>query len=258
MIVIIGFGEAGRSFGGMIAHGGAVRAFDRLDKRVQCAVAGVAWAPTLADALSNADVVFSLVTADQALAVAQTSAPLLPPGALYLDMNSVAPDTKRAAADAMRSVGKDYLDVAVMAPVMPSTAQVPLLLSGPKADAGGEVLMRAGFTNVRSAGPHVGRASAVKMIRSVMVKGIEALTAEMMLAARAEGVEEDVLASLGPQWPERARYNLERMATHGARRAVEMEEAVKTLTALGVDPVMTRGTVLRQRAMASSVSERAS
>ncbi|RZJ99443.1 MAG: DUF1932 domain-containing protein, partial [Novosphingobium sp.] len=96
---------------------------------------------------------------------------------------------------------------------------------------------------------------AIKMIRSVMVKGLEALTAEMMLGAEAADVTDEVLASLDASekprpWAERAAYNLERMATHGLRRAAEMEESAKTLSALGVEPIMTAGTVRRQREQA--------
>ena len=89
------------------------------------------------------------------------------------------------------------------------------------------------------------------MIRSVMVKGIEALTAEMMLAANAAGVADEVLASLGAGWQQRAEYNLERMVAHGARRAAKMEQAANTLEALGAEPVMTRGTIFRQAEMGS-------
>jgi len=101
----------------------------------------------------------------------------------------------------------------------------------------------------------VGRASAIKMIRSVMVKGVEALTAEMMLGAQKAGVVEEVLASLDASekpkpWAQKAAYNIERMVTHGARRAAEMEESAKTLADLGIEPMMTRGTVERQREMA--------
>ena len=132
---------------------------------------------------------------------------------------------------------------------------VPLLLAGDHADAALAALGAAGFANIRAVGHEVGRASAIKMIRSVMVKGIEALTAEMMLAATRAGVAEDVLASLDaserPQsWFARAAYNIERMATHGIRRAAEMEESARTLAALGVEPLMTNGTVRRQREQA--------
>jgi hypothetical protein len=87
------------------------------------------------------------------------------------------------------------------------------------------------------------------MVRSVMVKGVEALTAEMMLAAREAGVADAVLASLGGDWPQKADYNLDRMLLHGARRAAEMEEVAATLTELGIAPLMTRGTIVRQRAL---------
>ena len=85
-----------------------------------------------------------------------------------------------------------------------------------------------------------------------MVKGIEALTDEMMAAAEAAGVADEVLASLdasekAQKWTNRAAYNRERMATHGLRRAAEMEESAETLRGLGVEPVMTEGTVRRQR-----------
>jgi 3-hydroxyisobutyrate dehydrogenase-like beta-hydroxyacid dehydrogenase len=166
-------------------------------------------------------------------------------------MNSVAPDTKRAAAEAVESAGGSYVDVAVMAPVDKGVA-VPLLIAGPKADVAQQMLETLGFTSTRIVGEVVGRASAIKMIRSVMVKGLEALSSECAAAADAAGVFEEVMASLDASekplpWAERIAYNRERMATHGRRRAAEMEESAKTLLGLGVEPVMTRGTVLLQR-----------
>ncbi|UVO53400.1 NAD(P)-dependent oxidoreductase [Sphingomonas sp. SUN039] len=243
-VSLIGFGEAARTF---VAGGlGATAAYDIDPAKRE----GIAARVTLADALAGATAVLSLVTADQALAAAKAAAPIMRPGTLYFDMNSVAPDTKRAAARAVEESGGRYVDVAVMAPVEPARLAVPLLLSGPHATNGAGVLTDLGFAKVRALPGEVGRASSVKMIRSVMVKGIEALTAEMMLAGDAAGVSDEVLASLGDGWDAKAAYNLERMATHGLRRAAEMEESAKTLAALGVDPVMTRGTVVRQRAMA--------
>ena len=235
-ITLIGFGEAGSTFAR--AGGWQVRAWDIRPERATCASA--------AEALGGAPLVLSLVTADQALTAARDYARHLAPGAIWADCNSVAPETKRAAAAVIEAAGGLYVDVAVLAPVNPAQMAVPLLLAGAAA---------AGFTNTRVVGQDVGRASAIKMIRSVMVKGIEALTAEMMLAARAAGVVDEVLASLDasekPQaWAARAAYNIERMVTHGQRRAAEMEESAKTLASLGVDPLMTAGTVARQRDMA--------
>jgi 3-hydroxyisobutyrate dehydrogenase-like beta-hydroxyacid dehydrogenase len=177
----------------------------------------------------------------------------MPAGALWCDMNSVAPGTKRAAARAIEAAGGRYVDVAVMAPVDPARSAVPLLLSGPHAEAGAAALAAVGFTRLRVVPGDVGRASSIKMIRSVMVKGIEALSAECALAAEEAGVLDEVVASLDASWPgadwaRRFDYNLDRMLVHGTRRAAEMEEVVKTLDALGTGSAMTRGTVERQRA----------
>lgn len=222
---------------------------------------GVAASASAVEALEGAPVVLSLVTAGGALLAARSAAPLLARGAIWCDMNSVAPETKRAAACAIEAEGGRYVDVAVLAPVDPGRLAVPLLLAGSAAHDAKEALAALGFVNLRVVGAEVGRASAIKMIRSVMVKGVEALTAEMMLAAQAAGVADEVLASLDTSdqakpWADKAAYNLERMTTHGLRRAAEMEEVAKTLTALGVAPVMTEGTVHRQREMAGRNSER--
>jgi 3-hydroxyisobutyrate dehydrogenase-like beta-hydroxyacid dehydrogenase len=254
---LLGFGEAGQAF----AQPG-VAAFDiatengetRPLKIAEFESAEIRWSATPAGALAQADLVLCLVTADQALAAAQRCAPLLKLGTLWLDMNSVAPATKREAAQAIEAAGGRYVDVAVMAPVLPARLAVPLLVAGPHAADATEALRAYGFTKVAVSGPNVGDASAIKMIRSVMVKGLEALTAECVLAAERAGVREAVLASLDASWreqgwAERVDYNLDRMLAHGTRRAAEMEEVARTLTDLGVDPAMTRGTIQRQREM---------
>ncbi|WP_030541012.1 NAD(P)-dependent oxidoreductase [Sphingobium sp. DC-2] len=259
---LIGFGEAGSTFA--LAGDWRARAhvFDAKtnspgDRDAMLAAYGAAHvlgARFMEDALSGVDLVLSLVTADQAPAVAEAAAECLAPGAIYCDLNSVAPQTKQAAAQVIEAAGGHYVDVAVMAPVDPARLSVPLLLSGAQAEQAKARLGALGFANMRVAGEAVGRASAIKMIRSVMVKGMEALTAECVLAAEAAGVRAEVLASLDASekakpWEARADYNLDRMLVHGIRRAAEMEEVVKTLEALGTGAAMTRGTVERQRAI---------
>ncbi|KQM85897.1 6-phosphogluconate dehydrogenase [Sphingomonas sp. Leaf23] len=259
IIASIGFGEAGQAF----ARPG-VRSYDRkvADPTARaalldaCRAHAVEGCDTPQAALAGAHAVLSLVTADQALPAARAAVPHLAPGALWLDMNSVAPDTKRAAAQAITAAGGRYVDVAVMAPVLPVRLAVPLLLAGPDAAEAEVVLRDHGFTNVALAGPTIGDASSIKMIRSVMVKGLEALTAECALAAERAGVRDAVIASLDaswkPQgWESRIDYNLDRMMAHGLRRAAEMEEVAVTLEALGVEPAMTRGTIRRQHALGS-------
>lgn len=252
-VALIGFGEAGETFVRSEGWRGETRAWDLIaERRAIMAGLGVETGDDPAAAIGDSAFLLSLVTADQALDAACSYAQLLPEGALWCDLNSVSPDTKRQAATVIEAVGGRYVDVAVMAPVEKGLA-VPLLVSGPHALAAEPLLEALGFKNVRVVGDEVGRASAIKMIRSVMVKGIEALCDECAAAAQAAGVFNEVVASLDASdkrigWAERFAYNQERMATHGLRRAEEMKEVAATLRNLGVEPTMSDGTVKRQHA----------
>jgi 3-hydroxyisobutyrate dehydrogenase-like beta-hydroxyacid dehydrogenase len=263
----IGFGEAAQAFvegmdslapTGLIAYDLKSQSDDagvRAAKAEDFARFNVTQAASTAEATAHASAVLCLVTADQALKAA--AAVSLQPGALYFDGNSVSPQTKRQAAEIIEAAGGRYVDTAIMSPVRPALTAAPLLLSGPHAEAGAEVLRRLGFSKVRALQGPVGSSSAVKMIRSVMVKGIEALTAECLSAAVAADVDREVLASLDasdkPQsWVVRGDYNLDRMMVHGGRRAEEMREVVATLEELGVTPAMSRATVAWQAAVGAA------
>jgi 3-hydroxyisobutyrate dehydrogenase-like beta-hydroxyacid dehydrogenase len=254
-IVFIGFGEAAQTFTGAPGWHAVSRAFDiktddpalRTAKIADFDRHGVTPCETCADALSSTATVLSLVTADQTQRAAETAAKHLKTGTLFLDMNSVAPERKKAASEAITRAGGHYLDVAIMAPVQPKALAVPLLISGARADLAADRLAEIGFSDVRTVGDRIGQASTIKMVRSVMIKGIEALTAECLLAAGAAGVTDEVLASLGEDWAERADYHLERMLVHGHRRAAEMEEVYATLTKLDIEPLLTGSAVQWQR-----------
>jgi 3-hydroxyisobutyrate dehydrogenase-like beta-hydroxyacid dehydrogenase len=252
-LALIGYGEAGSTFALAGQWGGSARGYDILaERRSAMPQAGVRACGSAAEAIEGCALVLSLVTADQALTAANEAAPHVARGAIFCDLNSVSPATKQAAASAIERAGGRYVDVAIMAPVGPSRLNVPLLLSGASAAEAEREIAALGFTNCRVVGTRVGQASAVKMIRSVIVKGMEALTAEAMLAADAAGVVDEVLASLDAgdkprSWAERVDYNLDRMMVHGLRRAAEMDEVCSTLESLGVEPLLTRGTVERQR-----------
>lgn len=247
-VALIGFGEAGEKFARAGGWHGHSRGWDiKPERRALMGAFGVATADDAAGALADADVAISLVTADAALVAAREYAPLLPAGAIWCDMNSVSPETKRTAAALVEAAGGHYVDAAVMAPVDAQLA-VPILLAGPQAEAARVLLGQLGFGNVRVIGAEVGRAAAIKLIRSVMVKGIEALSAECAAAAEAAGVLDEVIASLDASekaagWREKIAYNIGRMELHGLRRASEMRESAATLEGLGVEPVMTRSTV---------------
>jgi 3-hydroxyisobutyrate dehydrogenase-like beta-hydroxyacid dehydrogenase len=262
-IALVGFGEAGHAFASGWSLPPAVRpkAYDLklhdaatagrvLDR---CASAGAEPVADATKAIEGAGLIFSVVTADQALEVARACAPHLAHGALWLDCNSCAPQTKQQAAALIEAAGGRYVDVA--APVYPKRHEVPLLLAGPHAAQAAVLIKRLGMRPSVS-GPKVGDASSIKMLRSVMIKGLEALTTECLLAARRAGVEDAVLASLqasdpGIDWRARGSYNLERMMVHGARRAAEVEEVCITLRAFGLPDWMSRGTIEWQRLVSS-------
>ena len=200
---LIGFGEAGMTFAQCGGWRDRATAYDRKtdqgrllcsEKLADYASAGIIDSLNTIDAAGSAPVVLSLVTADQALAAARAAAPGLRPGTLYCDGNSVAPDTKCEAARFVEDAGAHYVDMAILAPVNPAQLSVPVLLSGIFADDARSALRNLGFDSVRVVGDAVGRASAIKMIRSVMVKGIEALTAECVIAATRADVLDEVLA----------------------------------------------------------------
>ncbi|AEG51476.1 Phosphogluconate dehydrogenase, NAD-binding protein [Sphingobium chlorophenolicum L-1] len=252
MLALIGFGEAGSSFASEGAWHGYASGFDRdLRRAAVMRDMGLRAAADPADALAGANAILSLVTADQSLEAARQAAANIPKGAFFFDMNSVAPGTKRETADLIESAGASYVDVAVMAPVLPARLAVPLLLSGPHAREGAALLATCGFRNIRIVAGGVGQASTIKMLRSVFYKGVEALTAECLLACHRAGVLEEVLGSFDADWAKMADYRLDRMLAHGARRAAEMAESAKTLDGLGVVPLLTRGTIEWQAALGS-------
>lgn len=260
-LCFIGFGEAGQAFAAGLREAGvtSMAAWDILfpeaagERLRQAAAAiGVRVANSNADAVKGADLVISAVTAASSLTAAQQSKLSLSPEQFFLDINSVSPGRKKETARDLDGAAK-YVDVAVMAPVYPARHQTPVLLGGPFAET---ILLVLKDLDMKAsvAGPEVGNAAAIKMVRSVMVKGLEALTTECFLAAQRAGVVPQITASLaksypGFDWPKQVAYNLERMANHGTRRAAEMEEVAATLAELGVDPHMASATVERQRQM---------
>ncbi len=248
-IAVIGFGEAGFTFASAGGWEDAAISYDiepaRATKMDEC---GITCAGSAKEALESADLVLSLVTADQALPAARQYAAHLKAGTIWCDMNSVAPHTKQAAAEAVEAAGGRYVDVAVMAPVDPARLNVPLLFAGKDALVAMALLRELGFAKTRVVGDNVGQASAIKLCRSIMVKGLEALTAEMVMSASSAGVLDEVLASLDASekhvsWRERADYNLDRMLLHGRRRSAEMAESAAMIRVLGITPLMTDGTI---------------
>ena len=257
-IGIIGFGEVGRILAEDLRQQGlSVTAFDlKLQgkaagaMREQAQRLGGRLAESHASAVRGAELVISAVTASQAVSVAQACVPGLAPGAFFLDFNSASPGAKIRAAGLVDEAGGRYVEGAVMTSVPPYRIRVPLLLGGPHAQALEPHLNALGFA-ARVASERLGVASATKMCRSVMIKGLEAMVIESFTTARHYGVEDAVIASLretfpGIDWEGQAAYFFQRVIEHGRRRSEEVREVAVTVQEAGLTPWSAAGTAERQ------------
>ncbi len=262
-IAMIGFGEAASAFasgwGPEIAA--RIAAFDIKTndlataeaKRSDYENAGVTGTETAAEVVAGAEMVFSLVTADQAEAAGASIAAGLTGPSLCFDCNSCAPAAKVRSAEKVEKAGGRYVDVAVMAPVYPGLHRTPLLVSGPHAADALKALESLGMVAREAPGP-VGTASAIKLCRSIMVKGLEAIGAECLLVARRLGVEEAVFRSMeashpGFDWAAYVHEMTPRMVLHGTRRAAEMDAAAEMVRDQGLDGVMAQATAATEAAL---------
>lgn len=257
-IALIGYGEVGRILAEDLRRAGiVVRACDvKLGSaadaplRAHSTAHGVELSASHAAVTRGADLVVSAVTASQAVPVAQACAPAIGRGAFFLDFNSASPGAKIRAAGFIDAAGGRYVEGAVMTSIPPYRIRVPLLLGGASAAALEPALRALGFAPTL-ASERLGVASATKMCRSVMIKGLEALVTESFTAARAYGVEDRVLASLHEtfptlDWETLVSYLMSRSALHGKRRAEEMREVAVTVREAGLEPWMASATAERQ------------
>ena len=253
----VGFGEVGEYFARDLNSLGVkhIAAFDVANgpgskPRARAEKLGVTLCASPAEALARAELIFCCVTAGSDIEAAVAAAPAIPSGAFWVDVNSVSPGTKNEVAAIVAAAGGRFVEAAVMTSVPPHGLASPMLLGGP--NARDFIEFAAGLKmNLTFQSEQIGVASAVKMCRSVMIKGIEALTTESMLAARHYGVERQVLASLSdtiphPDWPKLARYVMTRALIHGRRRAEEMREVARTVSEAGVAPLLAAPTAQRQ------------
>jgi 3-hydroxyisobutyrate dehydrogenase-like beta-hydroxyacid dehydrogenase len=258
-IGLVGYGEVGRiAAEDLRARGVAVAAYDlKLDDgrgqalRDHAAEHGVALAASHAALAERCELVISAVTASQAVAVARACAPTLRAGTFVLDLNSASPGAKSEAARVVDAAGARYVEGAVMTSVPPYRLRVPMLLGGPHAAVLAPALEALGFTGCKVGSDRLGVASATKMCRSVMIKGLEAMVVESFTTARHYGVEDEVIASLREtfpaiDWEQQAAYFFQRAIEHGRRRAEEMREVAQTVREAGLEPWSAAGTAERQ------------
>ncbi|MFN3984527.1 MAG: DUF1932 domain-containing protein [Rhodocyclaceae bacterium] len=261
-IGLVGYGEVGRILAeDLRAQGLRVAAYDRkLGGGEEAALVehagrhGVTLAASHAALAAGADLIISAVTADQTVAVASACVPGVRAGSWFLDLNSASPGEKIRAAGLVDAASAHYVEAAVMTSVPPYRIRVPMLLGGADAAQLAPALAAFGF-EARLASARLGVASATKMCRSIMIKGLEAMVIESFTAARAYGVEDAVLASLaetfpGIDWERQGAYFFQRVIEHGRRRAEEVREVARTVREAGLEPWSATATAERQACMA--------
>jgi 3-hydroxyisobutyrate dehydrogenase-like beta-hydroxyacid dehydrogenase len=260
-IALIGYGEVGQTLATDLRAAGVqdLPAWDRLfpepssaPSRATARCNPVRPTGNMAEAVAGCAVIVSAVTAGSCVAAAREAAVSIRRGAYYLDLNSVSPRTKREAAAAIEAAGGSYVEAAVMAPIARQRIASPILIGGPHAETFTPLASALGFTGIQVFSASIGQASAAKMCRSVMVKGLEALLTESLLAARRHGVEQTVIESLqdlfsNADWERTAEYFISRSLQHGRRRAEEMQEAARAVAEVGIEPLMSLACARRQQ-----------
>jgi 3-hydroxyisobutyrate dehydrogenase-like beta-hydroxyacid dehydrogenase len=264
-IGFIGFGEAGSTIAGGLREAGVtrLRAFDintdaaHFGPLIQrrAAATGTTLVASSTELASASDLLFSTVTSSAALDAARQTAPFLEARHLYADLNSVSPARKQEVAAVIAATGAEFVEAAVMAPVAPYGHRVPMLLGGPASRRFADLMKPFGMRLEVLESTTIGAPSAVKMCRSILVKGLEALMCECVLGANRYAADEHVFASLnesfpGVDWKKLADYMIGRVVVHGERRARELEEVAETLRAIGVEPIMAEAASRRQDSIA--------
>jgi 3-hydroxyisobutyrate dehydrogenase-like beta-hydroxyacid dehydrogenase len=269
-IGVIGYGEVGKIFSAGLRSAAGVEQASAWDlklapgaatfeaERAHAQAAGIGACDSMATLCAACDLVISSVTASNTLAVAREAASHLQPGTIFLDLNSASPGTKQQAAALIDAAGAHYVEAGVMTSVPPYGVRVPMLLGGAKA-ADLAALLRAWGLDTKAVSEKLGVASAIKMSRSVMIKGLEALVIEAYTNARAYGVEDHVLPTLQEtfpsiDWSEQGAYFFSRVVQHGKRRAEEMRESANTVREAGFEPFMASAIADKQQWVADQAA----
>ena len=269
-IGIIGYGEVGKIFGAGLKRQPDIESVHAWDlkfadaatqavERDQAARAGIGVHASMQALCAASDLMISAVTASNALVVAREVAQHIRTGCVFLDINSASPATKQQAAALIDGAGGHYVEAGVMTSVPPHGIRVPMLLGGVKAAELAAVLIGWGM-DAKAVSEQLGVASAIKMCRSIMIKGLEALVIESYTTARRYGVEDQLLPTLAEtfpsiDWHRQGAYFFSRVGQHGKRRAEEMREAAITVRESGFEPFMATATAAKHQWVADQAAQ---
>ena len=205
--------------------------------------AGVELVSSACEIARWADVLFAAVPSSFTMDVCQEVKGDLRPGQLYVDVSASTPATKEAIWAEIKDTGVFFVDAAMLGSLPKDKHQVPITASGNGAAKFHEVMTSYGM-KITLAGEKAGSASAIKLVRSIFMKGIAALMIDTMQAADAYGVSDEIVASLGKSLDGIPfQSHLDRLVTgtalHCTRRAAELKGSVAMQEEAGLSPEMT-------------------
>lgn len=201
--------------------------------------AGFTDMPSLIDLVNEVHLLLSILVPDAAIQVAEAVADAIKrtnANLVYVDCNAVAPQTVRRMEKIVSAGGAKFIDAGIIGGPAGPNSRPRFYCSGPNT-APFEVLGAKGL-DVRPVGPEIGQASGLKMVYAASTKGTTALWTELLVASRALGLEEALLAEFGPEnaVAERLMGAIPSMPRRARRWIGEMEEIAATFEALGLTP----------------------
>jgi len=201
---------------------------------------------SIADVIKEAEIIISCVTGSVAFSVAEQAAPFLEKGQLFVDVNTASPETMDSLGTAIQLTGAAFVDVAMMGAVPTFLHRVPSLVSGDGAELF-MTRMQPYDMDLTWVGAKAGQASAIKMFRSIFMKGFLALLMEMLPATHKYQVDSVVLESLAKtmeknDFLETVRLQMAKGVISSDRMSHEMSAVIDTLTEMGLPAVMATAT----------------
>lgn len=258
-LAIIGFGEIGQQFGTGLAQAGletvviydpraiAGPVAESMQRVAQAA--GVELVASPAALAARADIILSATPGATTLDSAHAIAGHLAGRHLLIDLASCSPSVKRSAERVVGASGAAFVDGSIIGPSKQGY-QRAVLLSGEHAARAQAALAPWGM-NLEALAAPVGAASAIKILRSVVMKGLEALVVECLLGAMRYGIDARVVQSLDGSFKRPFGDLADSLASgdviHAMRRAEEVDMSAQTLQEIGIDPIVTRAVAERLR-----------
>ena len=256
---LVGYGEVGSTLGRGLRGAGLERvaAYDKYAFdgpyadliQTRAREAGVTLVRSPGELAEAADLILGVTPGSASLESADALASSLSACHVFLDLASATPKIKLGVAERLSATGALLGDASIMGTPKDGYAMA-MLSSGPAGERMPDALVPWGM-QIEYVGPRLGTASGIKILRSVLLKGIEALTDEMLLAARHYGLDEAVLASasktLARPWMATVDSVTPSGVIHAKRRAEEIEMSAEAVADAGVEPIMARAIVQRLR-----------